>query len=186
MGATYLVVNTTKRQFFDPDVVGVSENTKAGGILWGLSGHALAQLLFLNGPRNYHLTSWVGDTFFLFGDGDESTLPRELLELGHDSEEPIFQLVVRHYADISLNLLAALCERTDLCQHYVACSEHNDQTYVALCQVLTSFATPRLEATFVDRFGQFWRKRMQSILRHNPHDLGVPWHGSKTARPDDA
>jgi len=180
MGINYIVANLTRRQFFDPDDVGGSENTKWPGILRGDSAHALAHLLTLDHRLEYHLTHWVGDQFFLVGDTDSCVVPRELVHLAVSDDESPYETVKSQFSDISLNLIAEICARAEMLEKFIELASRNTTVFVNLAHIVLYLDAPAIQSSFVARFGTDWRKRYNEITKEKP------WHSPRPMLPGEA
>ena len=177
MGVNYIVTNLTKRQYFDPDFVGGSENTKWHSILLGNSAHALAHLLTLDHQLGFHLTPWIGDRFFLVGDSDGSIVPKELVNLRKHEDESPWWTIKNSFADISLNLIAQMCTASDMLEDFLDGALRNNYTFVNLAHVFIYLDAPEIQSTFVARFGSDWRKRYNEVAKT------IPWHSPRPMVP---
>ena len=162
MGVTYIVANSSKRQYFSPDSFGVLENTKWSGILRGISGHALAHLLRPNFTLGFHLQSWVGDEFFLAGDTDSQIKQLTPYQTGTFNE---WEVVTTHFDDISLNLLAEMSLRTGLLNEFIEAAHESEIMLINLVNTMTGLNATHIETAVVSRFGTDWRKRYNVALK---------------------
>ena len=169
MGVTYIVANSSKRQYFDPDSIGVSENTKWSGILRGISGHALAHLLRPNHALRFHLQSWIGDEFFLAGDTYSPNELEQLMpyQMGTDNE---WTIVTTHFDNISLNLLAEMSQRTEILDEFIEVANESNVMLINLVNAMIGLNAKHIEHAVVSSFGNDWRKRYHTALE------SCDWH----------
>jgi len=175
MATTYFIANLSKRQFFEPDVVGGSENTKWHAILRGGSAHALAHLLSLDVDLQFGLQAWIGDAFFLVGDEDHSKVPKGLLELSATKNEAPFWIVKNQFSDISLNLVAQMCLRRGMLDHFIELATKYDSNFVDLAQIVQAGEAHELIKRFLKQFGPDWRKRYNKVIAENPWRARSQW-----------
>ena len=95
MGVYYIVVNDSKKEYVDAFYFG--ENIKLGGLLQGLHGSGVAQLL-VHPPTEQMYSSgyWAGDSIRAVGDN-------------HESE---YEVIKNEYRDISFYILANVFENS--------------------------------------------------------------------------
>ncbi len=174
MGTTYFVANTTKRQYFDPGSINDVENPKRSGILWGLSGHALALLLLPDCRQDFYLESWIGDGLVLVGDESEPNRIEQLRPFQQDAEQDAYHIVTEQFDNISLNLIAQLCKRDELLDHFFACAERENCTFVNLAHIVMHLSVPHIESKFIARFGPNWRGRYIDTLKSESWHYPLP------------
>ncbi len=167
MGITYILANSSKRQYFDPDSIGIAENTKWHGILWGVSGHALAHLLRPNCELQFHLKSWIGDDFFLVSDTGEANRIEQLRPFGTGTEEE-WTIVTTQFDDISLNLISLMSLRPELLELFIANAKKSDSMLVSLVNAMTGLDANHLESAIVSNFGNDWPRHYKKALSNSP------------------
>lgn len=174
MGTTYFAANCSKRQYFDPDHVGGSENTKQSGILWGLSGHALGLLLMPDYPLDFHLESWLGDALVLVGDEGEPNTISRLEPFQTESNQSAYEIVTQRFDDITLNLIALLCKRQILMEHFLNEADQHKRVFVNLAHIIIHLQGSQLEREFISRFGDDWRRRYKEAIDSEPWHYPMP------------
>ena len=174
MGTTYFVANSSKRQYFDPDYVGGSENTDRSGILWGLSGHALAQLLMPKCRLDFHLESWIADPLVLIGDDGEPNAIEQLIPFQETPDQDAYHIVTEQFDNITLNLIALLCKRDDLMQSFLDHADRHYYAFVNLAHAIMYLGAAHIESAFVNRFGTDWRGRYNETLKSEPWHYPLP------------
>jgi len=175
MATTFFIANLTKRQFFEPDVVGGSENTKWHAILRGISGHALAHLISSDLDLQFGLQTWIGDCFFLVGDEDHSKVPNELFELRTEENEAPFWIVKNQFSDISLNLIAQMSLRRGMLDDFIELAAKHDDTFVDLANIALACESSELAKRFRREFGTDWRGRYNKVLKETPWRVRSQW-----------
>lgn len=163
VGVTYIVVNSSKQQWFQPDTFDVGENTKWRGILRGLSGHALAHLLAPQHQLGFHLEPWIGDDVFLAGDTSRP-LP-QLEPFRQDDDENPWWIATQAFSDISLNLLAELSRRPCLLAEFIESATKRDRMLVSLANTIPSLDVPHITEAIEHEFGMNWRRRYNLALK---------------------
>jgi hypothetical protein len=174
MGTTFFLANIAKRQYFDPSDAGGAENTKRSGILWGMSGHALAQLLLPDADLGFSLESWIGDPLVLVGDEcDPNTI--DLLKPFQDTlDQDSYHIVTEQFDNISLNLIAHLCKRREPFHHFLDVAVQDDGAFVNLAHTILYLGAKHIELGLIARFGADWRDRYHEILKAMPYHYPLP------------
>ena len=175
MGTTYYVANSAKRQYFDPGWVGGwEETTKRSGILWGLSGHALAHLLLPDITLEFYLESWIGDSIFLVGDDSEPNSIVPLKPFQQEADQDAYHIVTEQFDNISLNLIAHLCKHSCVLDYFLDDADQNYYAFVNLAHTIMNLPCPHIEMPFVRRFGTDWRLRYIECLKAEPWRFPLP------------
>jgi hypothetical protein len=162
MGTTYLVVNTTKRQYFDPGQMG---NSKYSGLLHGIGGHALAVLLF---PREkcragFLIESWAGDSLYIIGDEPEEK-PFPGLARSADESRSAYEVVTQEYDEITLNLIASILGDYGVLDWYLEQADKHDHYFLTLANIVL-YVDPEFARLFEQRYGKGWPRRYQKALQ---------------------
>jgi hypothetical protein len=174
MGTTYFVANTTKKQYFDPDIDG-SENTKRKGVLWGLSGHALGQLLLPGAKLDFHLEPWIGDSLVLVGDQAEPNSIELLRPFQLNPDQDAYHIVTEQFDNITINLIAYMCKSDAIRDRLLENAAKQYWTLINLAHAVFYMGAPHIEQALVERFGDSWTKRYQEALRqHGALDCTLP------------
>lgn len=168
MGICYFVANTLKRQYFDPGWFG--ENTKRSGILAGMGGHTLAQLLLPDNPLDFHLSSWIGDPLVLVGDDDPKPIDLLVPYADHPSDEP-YDIIKRHFDDITLNLIAFMSKSRSVVEK----AKTDAYLLINLVHAALYLPAPHIEQELLRQMGENWRDRFEEALRANVHFHPLPW-----------
>jgi hypothetical protein len=174
MGTTYFVANSAKQQYFDPDHTGGSENTKRSGILWGLSGHALAQLLLPEADLGFYLESWIGDPLVLIGDDGQPNDIEMLKPLQQSPDQDAYHLVIEQFDNISINLISQLCKRGCVLDHFLDLAEAHYCAFVNLAHTILYLGARHVETQFIARFGADWPTRYHETLKAEPWHYPLP------------
>lgn len=174
MGTTYLLTNCSKRQYFDPNQFDGAENTKRSGILWGLSGHALAQLLLPQCRLDFHLEPWIGDALVLLGDDCEPNSIELLKPFQATADEHAYHIATEQFDNITLNLVAVLCKRDNLMEHFLDNAEQHYHGFVNLAHIIMYLGAFHIELAVVNRFGKDWRDRYHETLQSEPWHYPLP------------
>jgi hypothetical protein len=182
MGTQYFVANAAKRQYFDPGRLGSAENTKRSGVLWGLSGHALAELLLPGADLGFYLSSWIGDPLFLFGDDATPNSIALLTPLQKSSKEQAYQIVTQSFDNVSINLIAQLCRSPITRDYMLDEAERKGPTFVDIVHAFTYLAHADLDLAVNMRFGANWRERYYATLRAEPWHYPLPLTPETSAR----
>lgn len=169
MGTTYFVANLAKRQYFDPSYAGGSENSKRSGVLYGLSGHALGQLLMPRNQLDFYLESWIGDGLVLVGDEGDPNDIEQLKLFQKAPDQDAYHIVTELFDDISLNLIAQLCKRTAFLNHFLDLAEECSWVFMNLAHAFMFLPARSIEFAFIARFGTDWRHRYNDILKSGPY-----------------
>ena len=183
MGTTYFVCNSAKRQYFDPDGMGSGENSKRSGVLWGLSGHALAHLLLPGAELGFHLTSWIGDPLFLVGDNVEPNTIDHLRPFQQGPDQDAYHIVTEQFDNITLNLIAYLCRNRIQLEHFLNDAEQWPHTFINLAHTIAHLSADDLERGFTGRFGLDWKNRYYETLKQEPWHYALPMTPETTATP---
>jgi len=135
MGEYFVIVNKSKKEFIDPDIMG--DGNKFFDLFSGLHGRALAMLLTDERKRlgngNELFGSWVGDLITIIG--DETELPSSNSKCDNYYEE-----VCKSYKNISIEVLAMLFV-VDPGQAVVSCydSSKNKDLKLAIDYLISEF-----------------------------------------------
>lgn len=160
MSIDYLVANLTKRQYFDTFDLG---GPSLRWILRGESPRGLGPLLSPEVKLGFHLSSWVGDCFFVVTDRDDCIVPQELVDLRSEPRESPYWTVKNCFANISLNLLAEMCSFRDVREEYLDLATRDGRAFFNVAHMVMYLDAPDIEAAFVHTFGTDWRKRYKEI-----------------------
>jgi hypothetical protein len=174
MGTTFLVANSAKRQYFDPDGMGSKENSKRSGILWGLSGHALGQLLRPDAQLGYYLDTWIGDPLFLVGDEAEPNSIAHLRRFQGSPEQDAWHIVTEQFDNITLNLIAFLCNHPAVMGYFLDDAKESSYTFLSLIHTMTHLSASHIESAVVREFGADWRDRYYAVLNEEPFHYPLP------------
>lgn len=174
MGTTYFVANTAKRQYFDPGHAGGSENSKRSGILRGLGGHALAQLLLPGNDLHFHLETWIGDPLVLVGDDTETNEIELLKPFQRDAEQDAYHIVTEQFDDVTINLIAQLCTCERILDDFLGLAELEYHVFLNLAHAAIYLKASHVEIALQQRFGSDWQKRYYEILRKEPFHYPMP------------
>jgi hypothetical protein len=174
MGTTYFVANVSKRQYFDPGAMGWEENTKRSGILWGLSGHALALLLLPDVKLEFHLVPWIGDPLVLVGDENSANSIDLLRPFQRAMEQDAYHIVTEQFVDISLNLISLLCKTSHVLSFLLDSAEQSTETFVDLAHTIMYLPAKHIEIEFAKRFGTNWRDRYTASVAREPWHCRMP------------
>ena len=157
MGTTYLIVNTAKRQYFDPGWMG---NSKYSGLLYGIGGHALARLLFPN-PHGWLIESWRGDPLYAIGDEPEELFP-DLAYQAADGRSA-GEVVIEEYDDITLNLIDSMLGG-DTLDWYFTRADESDFYFLILANIVL-YVSPGFAKAFEQRYGKNWQLRYRKAVK---------------------
>jgi len=166
MGITYVVVNTAKRQYLSP-----IENAKLHGLLWGFDGNALAHLLAGVVDAELLLDSWAGDPLFLVNDEPNPNRLSSLCPQNGDDNRSAYDIVTLEYDDITLNVIASVCQwhRAHM-DYFLEDAESSDTTFIMLAHIVIHLSPPKFVKAFEGHFGKDWPSRYKRVVaRHGWH-----------------
>jgi hypothetical protein len=107
MGVYYLVVNTAKKEYYNPGHL--ASASKWDGLLNGISGHALAVLI---GNADGDVGGrWAGDPLFVVGDEHNQTILHWVEEGRPKGHSAAIEILANEYTDITPQLIAYLSQQ---------------------------------------------------------------------------
>lgn len=162
MGTYYIVVNPTKKQFFDPFRFG--EAVKFGGFLRGELSIQVLKLLLADQFRNDGHSfpgAWLGDPVIFAGDDNGLPDPGGV----STGSQNLYHLAGDQYADISYRALAELCSNPRQCQECAAAAAKDDVLLVSLGGVADQYPTLNLRSALEKVFGVPWREAYNEALK---------------------
>lgn len=110
MGIYYLVVNTTKKEFFDPGCL--ASDSKWNGLLYGISGHGLAALL-MDTPGQEVEGRWAGDALYVLADNLTEGVLHTLEKNLPPGIRSVMDILVTRYTDITPLLFEHLRQKPE-------------------------------------------------------------------------
>lgn len=97
MGMYYFVVNTSKREFFDPGCL--ASDSKWDGLLYGISGEALSVLLM--DVRGEVEGRWAGDSLYVLADESSAGVLHEVERGLPPGRNSALDILETRYTDIT-------------------------------------------------------------------------------------
>jgi len=178
MGACFLIVNPTRRQYLDP--WRFSEDDKFAGVLAGK--HCLSALKLLikddvpdHSRRHSICGAWVGDPVILASDDCGQPNPGGLVTAtSTDPARNLNHQAKAEFSDISYLALAELCRNMDRAVELVSRSRMEGNLLLDLVTVLEQYHPEALNVAIHDAFGQAWRKEYDRALAQIPDWTPLP------------
>ncbi len=166
MGAYFLVVNPTKRQYLDPGRFG--EAIKFSALLRGdYCLHALKLLIADCFPRKTKSFrgAWLGDPVILASDDSGLPDPGGLITATRDDPHRNLNAQAQaEFIDISYRALAELCLSSNIASELAAMARSDDSLLIDLVAVLEQYHPRGLERTLEEAVGRPWRKAYNQAL----------------------
>lgn len=163
MGALFLIVNPTKREYLDPFRFG--EGAKIFNVLCG--PHCLLALKYLirdDGPGR-----WVGDSVVLASDDGASANPNSLTtSSASNPARNLHEQAREEFANISHVVLARLSYSTKVAEQLAERAREDQSLILELGAVLDQYGSPPLEFALESAVGRPWRKAF-NIARTASH-----------------
>jgi hypothetical protein len=160
MGASYYIVNTTKRQFFCPgDLLSGDRFT---GLLNGLSGHAVAVLIQDN--RQGAIGLWAGDALYAIGDSSLESAVHRASSGSYREGIEAWEILRSEFLNITSALVAYLCEH-DFGEGFLKAAESNEILFVNLANLVEQHGLKKFGHAFLKYFGSDWRRRYDQTVR---------------------
>jgi|SRR5579884_1929452 len=170
MGAYYLVINPVKRQYLNPGRFG--EDIKFPGVLAGpFCLRALKMLIADNAASDHNPASfwsaWFGDPVILASDDSGPPNPRGFTTAtSNDPKRNLNRMARDEFTDISYRAIAELCwNNNDICREMIEKAKNDSSLFIDLVNVRLQYRVPALEHTFLEVFGQSWRKKYDQTAR---------------------
>ena len=176
MGAYFLVVNPTKRQYLDPARFG--EAIKFSGLLRGdYCLQALKLLIADCFPRETtsFRGAWLGDPVILASDDTGSPNPGGLVTATRVS--PLRNLSAwakAEFIDISYRALAELCQDAETAVGLAAEAKSDRSLLIDLGAVVEQYHPRALEPALEEAVGRPWRKEYNKALANCTHWQPLP------------
>ncbi len=170
MGAYFLIVNPTKRQYLDPSRFG--EGIKFSSVLRG--DHCLlAMKLLVSDCFRRDATSfrgaWLGDPVILASDDSGLPDPGGLVTATPDDPRRNLNAMARaEFTDISYWALAELCLNANTAAELAARSRDDASLLIDLGATLEQYRVVTLELALEEAVGRPWRKAYNQARAKDP------------------
>lgn len=166
VGAYFLVVNPTKRQYLDPGRFG--EPVKFSNVLAGdYCLRALKLLIADCFPRDEGAFrgAWLGDPVILASDDTGLPDPGPFVTAAAvDPRRNLHALASDEFTDISYRALAELCRDAEIAEELAERAKREDRFLVDLGTVLLQYRPFTLEQALERTVGRPWRKAYQQAM----------------------
>jgi hypothetical protein len=158
MGEYFLIVNPAKRQYIDAFHFG--ESIKFNGILRGKHATALALLICDEAQAIPPLGgTWAGDPLVVTGDSAPANTAGVTTATSSHPDRNLYRLAQEEFENISLQMIAMLCERDHTSADEFAERARTDKHLLAeLGEVVFQIGCPPLQAALKDTLGSDWTK----------------------------
>jgi hypothetical protein len=166
VGAYFLVVNPTKRQYLDPGRFG--EAIKFSALLRGDYCLQALKLLIADcfpcKPRSFR-GAWVGDPVILASDDSGLPDPGGLVTATcHDPRRNLNAQARSEFVDISYRALAELCLKAETASALAAMARTDGSLLIDLVAVMEQYRLRGLESVLEEAVGRPWRKAYNQAL----------------------
>jgi hypothetical protein len=166
VGAYFLVVNPSKRQYLDP--IRFGEAIKFSAVLRGdYCLHALKLLIADCFPHeaNSFRGAWLGDPVILASDDSGLPDPPGLVTATQDDPHRNLNAMARdEFVDISYRALAELCTRAGMASELAERARSNKNLIIDLVAVMEQYRLRDLEGALEQAVGRPWRKAYNKAL----------------------
>ena len=165
MGQYFKIVNPGKKQYIDASDFG--ENVKQSGILCGLHGLAVGQLICSENGQHPMFGSWAGDP--LIAAGDYGIADQYGIATGspENTLRNLYFMAEEEFENISHKAMAALCEYDEtLLEEMVQKAKKDLDFLYDLSFVVYQVGCKSLEEAIIKEIGIAWTKELKSAVSY--------------------
>jgi hypothetical protein len=170
MGAYFLVVNPTKRQYLDPGRFLDDEDVKYSGLLHGRFCIEALKLLVSDCFRRNESSfdgAWLGDPVILASDATGLPIPGIVTGTAEHPDRNLYYMAKAEFMNISYRALAELASQNfgATAREFAEMAKVSQSFLANLSATVEQYHLPLVEAMLEETLGSQWREAAQASKR---------------------